>query len=71
MHIVIMLVLIIVGYMAGSKISWLLGLPIMALGALAATLMGSTRWKHQQEDVWILLGLLSTVAVIVAATFGL
>ncbi|MCL2914274.1 hypothetical protein L2725_10895 [Shewanella corallii] len=71
MHIIIMLVLIIVGYMAGTKISWLLGLPIMALGALAATLMGSTRWRYEQEDIWILLGLLSMVGVVIAAIFGL
>jgi len=72
MHILIMLALVIIGYGLGSGVSWLLGLPIICLGLYCFNLGGhkGRHWRKRQEDMFILLGLLSVPALIIANLLG-
>ncbi|WP_351122521.1 hypothetical protein [Shewanella sp. T24-MNA-CIBAN-0130] len=72
MHIIAMLALLIAGYAAGEKLSWLIGLPIICLGLYMFVVGGKSMasWRQTQEGLFALLGLFCMAGLFVSAVMG-
>ncbi len=68
MHIILMLALVILGFAVGTKLTWLLGAPIMCAGLYCFT-FGSNAWREKQENLLLLIGLVCGALILLINVF--